>query len=144
MEIRTRKNKRFQTKDRHAKSNGFLVPIFNVHDGFVAPAQHPQQAYLTVVAPGTAKGPHLHMKRWGLFTCIRGNVKIVVKNGDRYEEHLSGEDHDFATVQLPAGLPAALVNLGTEDAYVLNMPAPSWHVDDQDDHPVTDWDYPLP
>jgi dTDP-4-dehydrorhamnose 3,5-epimerase-like enzyme len=144
MEIRTRKSRKFQTKDRNGKPNGFLVPVFNVHDKFVAPAQHPQQAYVTVVAPGTAKGPHLHMKRWGLFTCLKGNVKIVVKNGDKYEEHFSGEDHDFANVQLPAGLPAALVNLGSEDAYVLNMPAPSWHVDDQDDHPVTGWDYPLP
>jgi hypothetical protein len=29
-----------------------------------------------------------------------------------------------------------LINVGTDDAYVLNMPAPAWHVDDQDDHPV--------
>lgn len=144
MDIRTRKNKKFPTKDRNAKANGFLVPLFNVHDGFAAPAQHPQQAYLTVVAPGTAKGPHLHMKRWGLFACVKGNVKFVVKNAGRYEEHLSGEDHDFATVQVPAGLPAAMVNFGAEDAYVINLPAPSWHVDDQDEHPVVDWDYPLP
>lgn len=144
MEIRIRKSRKFQTKDRNGNPNGHLVPVFNVHDAFVAPAQHPQQAYVTVVTPGSAKGPHLHMKRWGLFTCIKGDVKIVVKNGGKYEEHFSGEHHDFATIQLPAGLPAALVNAGTEDAYVLNMPAPSWHVDDQDDHPVTDWDYPLP
>jgi dTDP-4-dehydrorhamnose 3,5-epimerase-like enzyme len=144
MEIRTRKNVLLQTRDRSARANGFLVPIFNVHDGFVAAEQHPQQAYLTVVAPGSAKGPHLHMKRWGLFTCIKGNVKIVVKVDGRYEEHLSGEDHEFTTIQLPPGLPAAIVNLGKEDAYVLNMPAPSWHVDDQDDHPVLGWDYPLP
>ena len=144
MEIRTRKSRKFQTKDRNGKPNGHLVPVFNVHDGFVAAAQHPQQAYLTVVAPGTAKGPHLHLKRWGLFTCIKGDVKIVVKNSDQYEEHFSGEHHDFATIQLPAGLPAAIVNAGSEDAYVLNMQAPSWHVNDQDDHAVTDWDYPLP
>lgn len=144
MALRTKKNKRFSTKDRNGKANGFLVPIFNVHDGFTAKAQHPQQAYLTVVAPGTAKGPHLHLKRWGLFTCIKGNVKIVVKRGDSYEEHFSGENYDFTSVELPAGLPAALVNVGSDDAYVLNLPAPSWHADDVDDHPVTGWDYPLP
>lgn len=144
MEVRTRKSRRFQTKDRNGRPNGYLVPLFNVHDKFVEPAQHPQQAYVTVVAPRTAKGPHLHMKRWGLSVCIKGNVKIVVKNENKYEEHLSGEDHDYASIQVPAGMPAALINLSDDDALVLNMPAPSWHEDDQDEHEVQGWTYPLP
>ena len=82
------------------------------------------------------KGPHLHMKRWGLFTCIVGNVKIVIKTDQGYEEYFSGADHKFRTVQVPAGVPVALQNIDDVDAYVLNMPAPAWHVDDQDDHPV--------
>lgn len=144
MSVRTKKNRKIVTKDRNGQANGYLIPIFNATEGFVAPAQHPQQAYLTVVAPGKAKGPHLHLKRWGLFTCIKGNIKIVIKTADGYQEHFSGEAHDFATVQMPAGLPAALVNVGDGEAFVLNMPAPAWHVEDQDDHPVVGWDYPLP
>ena len=81
------------------------------------------------------------MKRWGLFTCIRGNAKIVVRTKSGYEEHYTGEDHDFKTIQVPAGTPAALQNIGNKEAYVLNMPAPSWHIDDQDDHPVSYDDY---
>jgi len=142
--IRSRKNRKIPTKNRHGRPNGFLVPIFNVHDDFVAPPQHPQQAYLTVVSPGETKGPHLHLSRWGLFTCIRGNVKIVAKTQRGFEEHHSGEAHDFATIQVPAGVPCALVNVGTEDAYVLNLPAPAWHPDDQDDHPVEFEGYPFP
>lgn len=135
--VRSRKNRRVATRDRHGQPNGFVVPIFNVADGFVEPAQHPQQVYLTVVGPRQTKGPHLHLKRWGLFTCIKGNVKIVVRDGDRYRSFLTGEQHDYATIQVPAGAPSAIVNLGDEEAFVLNMPAPPWRADDPDDHPVS-------
>jgi dTDP-4-dehydrorhamnose 3,5-epimerase len=125
------------TKDEKGKPNGFLVPIYNIHETPIAPEQRPQQVYLTVVNPGGVKGPHLHLKRWGLFTCIKGNVKIILKTSTGYEEVFSGVDHGFATIQVPAGIPAALQNVGDEDAYVLNMPSPAWKPDDQDEHPVT-------
>lgn len=129
------------TRNSNKQPNGWLVPIFNVHDNIIAPELYPQQVYLTVVATGEIKGPHLHLKRWGLFTCIRGNARIVVRTETGYEEYLTGEDYEFATVQVPAGLPSALQNIGPIEAFVLNMPAPAWHVDDQDDHPVSFDDY---
>jgi dTDP-4-dehydrorhamnose 3,5-epimerase-like enzyme len=142
--IRTRRNRKIITRGQDGQPNGFLVPIFNASEDFVAPAQHPQQVYLTVIARGRYKGPHLHMKRWGLFTCVKGNAKIVLCTPDGYREYFTGEEHGFQTVQVPPGLAAALVCLGDEDAYVINMPAPPWRPDDQDDHPVTGWTYPLP
>jgi len=51
------------------------------------------------------------------------------------------EDHDYATIQVPAGVPSALVNIGDEDAYFLNMPSPAWLIDDQDEHEVAFEDY---
>lgn len=132
---------RITTRTAAGEENGFLVPIFNVHDAVVAAAQSPQQVYLTVVASGAKKGPHLHMKRWGLFTCVKGNVRIVVRTEAGYEEYWSGESHEYATIQVPAGVPAMLVNSGDEPAYVLNMPAPAWQAHDQDDHDVTFDDY---
>lgn len=125
------------TKNNEGRSNGWLVPMFNVHDGLIDEAQHPRQVYLTVIAPREIKGPHLHLKRWGLFTCIRGNAKIVVRTETGYEEYLTGDDYEFATIQVPAGVQAALQNIGDEEAYMLNMPSPAWHVDDQDEHPVS-------
>jgi dTDP-4-dehydrorhamnose 3,5-epimerase len=139
--IRVKKNQKIITKNKEGKPNGFLVPIFNVHDKFVDEEQYPKQVYLTVAAPGEVKGPHLHLKRWGLFTCIRGNIKIVVRTENGYEEYFSGEDYDFATVQVPAGIPVALQNIGDQDAYILNMPSPAWHESDQDDHSVSFDDY---
>lgn len=134
--IKVKSNPKIITKDAAKKENGFLVPIFNVHEKFVAPEQHPQQVYLTVAKKGTVKGPHLHMKRWGLLTCVRGNAKVVVKIGERYEEYFTGEDYNFQTIQVPAGTPSALVNIGEVDCYILNMPSPAWHADNQDDWDV--------
>lgn len=133
--------KRIVTKDKNGVVNGFLVPLFNIHDGWAASEQYPQQVYLTVVMPGKVKGPHLHLKRWGLFTCIKGNGKVVTRTDSGYEAFLTGEDHDFATIQVPAGVPAALQNVGDTDAYFLNMPSPAWQANDQDEHLVSFDDY---
>jgi hypothetical protein len=65
----------------------------------------------------------------------------VIRTKDKYEEYFSGENHDFCTVQVPAGTPSALVNIGKVDAYILNMPAPSWHPDDIDEWDVSFDDY---
>jgi dTDP-4-dehydrorhamnose 3,5-epimerase len=141
MPLLVQSHQTFITKNKEGRSNGWLVPIFNVYDGLVDAAQHPRQVYLTVIAPREVKGPHLHLKRWGLFTCIRGNAKIVVRTENGYEEYLTGEDYEFATIQVPAGIPAALQNIGEVEAYMLNMPSPAWHIDDQDEHHVTFGDY---
>jgi len=135
------KHPRIVTKNRSGVPNGFLVPIFNVHDGIINEEQYPQQVYLTVANPLEVKGPHLHMKRWQLYTCVKGNIKVIVREGEKYKEYYSGEDHDFATIQVPAGIPSAVQNIGNVDAYVINMPSPSWHIDDQDDYPVSFEDY---
>jgi dTDP-4-dehydrorhamnose 3,5-epimerase len=132
---------RIMTKNREGLPNGWLVPIYNIHDGLIDAAQYPRQVYLTVIAPGEVKGPHLHLKRWGLFTCVRGNVKVVVRTLGGYEEYLSGDDFQYATVQVPAGVPAALQNISDKEAYVLNMPSPEWRAEDQDEHAVFFDDY---
>ncbi len=140
-QLHVKTNARIETKDKNGIENGFLIPIINVHDKFIADAQWPKQVYCTVVKPGEVKGPHLHRKRWGLFTCVRGNVKVVVRVDDEYQKYFSGDDYYYQTIQVPAGIPAALVNIGDIDAYILNMPSPSWHPDDQDDWDVDFNDY---
>jgi dTDP-4-dehydrorhamnose 3,5-epimerase-like enzyme len=138
-QIRVKKNMRIKTRNASGEENGYLVPIINVHDAFLETEQWPQQVYCTVIKPKSVKGPHLHMKRWGFFTCVKGDVRIVMKVDGEYQEHLTGESHDYASIQVPAGIPCALVNIGEDDAFVLNMPSPSWHKDDQDD-----WDVEFP
>ena len=141
MELRVLSHNKFVTYNHVQQSNGYLVPLYNVHDGFFALGQEPQQVYLTVVAPGCIKGPHLHFIRTGYFTCIKGNVRIVVKIDGKYQEYLSGEDHEYLSVEIPRGVPAALENIGNSDAFVLNMPTPAWTPQMNDEHSADFSDY---
>lgn len=126
---------RIETKDANGKPNGFLIPIWHVDQGLKI-----EQVYLTTVAPFTQKGPHLHLRRRGLFTCIRGNVMVVWRFDGKYREsELTVGDR----LEIQPGIPAAFYNLNSEEAYLLNMPSPPWRVDDQDEHPVMDWTYEL-
>lgn len=133
--IKTAKHPKFVTKNHETdEENGFLVPIYNIHDGFFEKGKEPQQVYMTVVKPGTVKGPHLHFIRVGCFTCIKGNVRVVVKVDGEYQVFFSGEDHEYQSIEIPTGIPAMLECLGDEDAYVLNMPSPAWTKDMNDEH----------
>ena len=142
MTLRTLRHRRIPTRTPAGEDNGFLLEIYNGHDGFVADGREPRQVYLTVCRPGQRKGPHLHMKRWGYFTCIAGNARVVAKIGDEYAIEYTGEDHEFRTIEVPAGAPALLENIGDVDAYILNTPSPAWSAADPDDHPVLDWSPP--
>ena len=137
MTLRVQKHPKIPTRAQAGHVNGFLIPIYNEHDGFLDGENAPKQVYLTVCDPGQVKGPHLHYKRRGLFTCIRGNLRIIVRTDAGYEEYFSGEAYDFATIEVPPGTPAALQNIGPEACYVLNTPSPAWRPDDQDEHEVT-------
>jgi dTDP-4-dehydrorhamnose 3,5-epimerase-like enzyme len=134
MKIKVVKHPRFITKDEEGQENGFLVPIYNVHDKVFPKGEEPQQVYLTSVKPATVKGPHLHFVRRGYFTCIKGNVRVVLKVEGKYQEYFSGEDHDYNSIEVPTGVPAAVQCLGEEEALMLNMPYPAWTPSQNDEH----------
>jgi dTDP-4-dehydrorhamnose 3,5-epimerase len=145
MTIATKANKKFVTKDQDDQVNGFLVPIYNVHDGFFPVDMEPQQVYLTVISPRQIKGPHLHFIRTGCFTCIKGNARFVLKTEVGYEVFYSGEHYEYRSIIVPAGVPAALQNIGDDDAYVLNMPTPAWTPTMNDEHTddFSDFDFKI-
>lgn len=129
--------KRIATKDAAGNPTGWLLPIWHADNG--PPID---QVYLTVVAPGAVKGPHLHMNRRGLFCCIRGSVRVVMRNpAGQYVVVDLGDREGFPAIEVPPGTPAAIYNIGRGDAYVLNMPSPPWRSDDQDEWPVENWEY---
>ncbi|MEO6613354.1 MAG: hypothetical protein ABIT05_16970 [Chitinophagaceae bacterium] len=143
MNIRTLDHRKFLTKDDDGGVNGFLVPLYNIHDKFFKEGKEPQQVYLTSILPGTVKGPHLHFVRTGFFTCIKGNVRVVLKTEDGYQSFFSGQDHEFRSIEVPTGVPAAIQCLGDEEAYMLNMPNPAWTPEMNDEHSAdfTDFDF---
>ena len=134
MKIKIKKNPKIITKDLQGDENGFLVPIYNFKDGFFNKGKEPQQVYLTVISPGKIKGPHLHHIRTGCFTCIKGDARFILKTEEGYNEIYSGDSYDYKTVIVPTGVAAALQNLGSNDAYIINMPNPAWTPDMNDEH----------
>jgi dTDP-4-dehydrorhamnose 3,5-epimerase-like enzyme len=143
MILQIKSNPKFITKDSKNQANGYLIPIYNIHDGFFTSEKNPQQVYLTVIASGKIKGPHLHYIRTGCFTCIKGNARFVLKTAEGYQVVLSGEAHEYRTVIVPTGVPAALQNIGEDEAFVLNMPQPAWTPDMNDEHSTdfSDFDF---
>ena len=134
--IKTLKLSKYNTKDSEGNSNGFVVPIFNVHDDFFKENDHdPKQFYLTSVNPNKTKGPHKHFIRQCWFCCISGNIKVVIKLDGSYKEFYSGVNHDYQAIIIPRGIPALLINESEdEEALVINMPDPSWAPDMDDEH----------
>jgi len=141
MDIRTQKHPKIATKHQDGLVNGYLIPLYNIHDGFFAKGAEPKQVYLTVINPSEKKGPHLHFIRTGFFTCIKGNIKVVLKTAEGYKEFYSGENHDFLSIEVPVGTPALLVNIGEIEAFVLNMPNPAWTPTMDDEHAADFGDY---
>lgn len=141
MELRTQKHPKIVTKGQEGEPNGYLVPIYNQREGFFTEGREPQQVYLTSIAPRSVKGPHLHHIRTGFFTCVKGNVRVVVKTAEGYKEYYSGEDHEYQSIEVPTGIPAALQNTGDTEALVLNMPNPAWTPDMNDEHIADFSDY---
>lgn len=128
---------KIETRGADGRLNGYLIPIWNALED---PGLRPEQVYLTVVAPGAVKGPHLHKARRGFFRCIKGNVRIVTRRADGvYVAFMSGEDFHYAPVVVMPGTPAAIYNDGDVEAFVLNMPSPAWSRSEPDEWPVEDW-----
>ena len=134
MKLKTKKNKKYITKDSNDNSNGYLVPIYNINEKFFENGMEPEQFYLTVIEPGKIKGPHLHHIRTGCFTCIKGNARFIIKKDNEYEVIYSGEDHEYTSVIVPTGIPAALQCIGDKEAFVVNMPNPAWTPDMDDEY----------
>lgn len=146
MIIRTLTHKKYVTKTEEGDVNGFLVPLYNIHEKFFATGKEPQQVYMTTIQPGKIKGPHLHFIRTGFFTCIKGNVRVVLKVDNEYQTFYSGEDYDYRSVEVPTGIPAAIQCLGEEEAFMLNMPNPAWTADMNDENSAdfSDFDFSKP
>ena len=122
------------TDQRTGSSNGKLISVWKHYEN--ERELPPMEAYVTSYLPGVLKGPHLHKTRWDYFTCVKGRVLIVVKCLDgSYEEFLSSEDEPV-TVEVPANIPSATLNLSDETSLVLNLCNPAWHPENEDNYNV--------
>lgn len=119
-----------KTKDRFNRKNGWLLEIDSVRDRFTEKILG--QVYLTTATPGAVKGFHIHQKKIDHFTCIRGNIKLVVFDGREYRAYPMGE-RNFITVKVPPRVPHAIYNCGRKEAYIINYCWPAFDPKDPDE-----------
>ena len=128
------------TKDQQGNPNGYLHLLWNANE---QPDMRPDQVYLTVIAPGCCKGPHLHHKRRGWFHVIKGEVRIRIVNYERNSitgALLGGEG--LQSIGVAPGEGACLYNAGQGEAWVINMPSPAYDPNDPDEHVPENWQHP--
>ena len=131
------------TRDKTGAVNGHLIPIANKHEktGPWSIGAAAQQVYATTILPGAVKGPHLHLRRSGFFTVLRGSVAFVIRQGAGSFDVQRVDAEKPRTIHVPAGAPSAMVNVGSDEAIVLNVVESAWRPEDPDDEPVDAFEF---
>ncbi len=107
--------KKVPTYDLSGKENGFLMELFKDGDKTVA--------YISAAAPGGFKGYHLHRVRAARYVCIKGTMKIILFINGVFEEHVLAVG---SSLTIPKNIPTGLMNVGTEEAWLINYPDPPY------------------
>jgi len=131
---------KLQKLQTFSTSEGEMVPIYKDweewHEGYV-----PKMAYLTSIAPNTAKGPILHEKRRGFMMAFRGEVEVECLVGNKIQKYnLRNNKNEKSVLIIPAGVPNRICNLSHEEAIILNLPDRAWRPDDEDTQKFNGWE----
>jgi dTDP-4-dehydrorhamnose 3,5-epimerase len=104
---------------------GFLMEMLRDDDPFF---QRFGQVYLSVVYPGVVKGWHYHKKQTDHFTFVKGMAKVVLYDSregsptkGEVNEYFMGEQNPVLLV-IPPGVLHGMKGIGTEPAYLINVP----------------------
>jgi len=115
---------------------GFLMEVFRRDDDFF---ERFGQAYVTVVYPGVVKGWHYHRTQTDHFCVLKGMGKVVLYDG-REGSPTRGEVNEFfmgerqpILLRIPVGVAHGFKGIGTEPAYLLNIPNEPYDYDEPDE-----------
>ncbi len=103
--------------DKH--ENGSLTVVWRDWDKILPII--PKMVYVSSINPGEIKGPHIHKNRTTYFSCIHGNVVLVIQDqkGKFHEIKIDSEKPVLITV--PNGIAAAIVNPSTKNNEMINV-----------------------
>jgi len=118
---------------------GFLMEMLRCDDPFF---QKFGQVYLSVVNPGVVKGWHYHRKQTDHFVIVRGMAKVVLY--DRRESSPThGQINEFflgihnpTLVTIPPFVLHGMKGIGTEPAYLINIPTEPYDYTEPDEFRV--------
>lgn len=108
------------------------------------------QAYLTVAYPGVVKGWHYHKEQTDIFIPVKGMLKLVLYD-NRENSPSYGEINEFyigernpMLVTIPPGLVHAFKAIGTEPAYLINVPTAPYNYREPDEFRIPPYDPSIP
>ena len=136
------KLERHQTKDvSDSHVNGELTVVWRDWDDIVK--DHRKMIYLNTVKPGEIKGPHIHKKRTTYFTCVEGEIVLVIKDrNDEYHE-IKCNPNEPLLICVRSGVPAAIINTTNSISKVLVLADIAWRPNDNEmkNGDFTDYDF---
>lgn len=132
-------NSAFITTKNEEGINGWMVPFAKTLDDFWKDYDI-KYIYSTSVNAGCKKGPILHLKRECRLFPAYGCCKLVVKEESEYKEYDLDYNKPYV-ISIEAGKPFCILNDTKEICLLINVANHCWSIDDQDSHPVLDWNY---
>ncbi len=118
---------------------GYLMEMLRDDDEFF---QKFGQVYLSVVYPGVVKGWHYHKKQTDHFVFVKGMAKVVLYDGrdgsptrGQVNEFFMGE-HNPILLVIPPLVLHGMKGVGTEPAYLVNVPTEHYVYDQPDEFRV--------
>ena len=100
--------------------------------------------YVNSINPGEIKGPHIHKNRTTSFSCIHGNVVLVIQDNNGKFHEIKADSEKPVLITVPNGIAAAIVNPTTKIAKVLVLADIAWRPNDDEMKNVLfndyDWD----
>ena len=129
-----------ETKDNQDQHvNGSLTVVWRDWDNLIK--NHPKMVYVNSINPGEIKGPHVHKNRTTYFSCISGNVVLVIQDNDGKFHEVKADSEKPVLITVPNGIAAAIVNPTTKIAKVLVLADIAWRPNDNEMKDVSFDDY---
>jgi len=132
-----------QTKDvADSHINGELTVIWRDWDNLIK--NHPKMVYVNSVNSGEIKGPHIHKNRTTSFSCIHGNVVLIIQDNDGKFHEIKADSEKPVLITVSNGIASAIVNPTAKIAKVLVLADIAWKPNDNEMIDVSfdnyDWD----
>ena len=122
--------------------NGELTVIWRDWDNLIK--NHPKMVYVNSVNSGEIKGPHIHKNRTTSFSCIHGNVVLIIQDNDGKFHEIKADSEKPVLITVSNGIASAIVNPTAKIAKVLVLADIAWKPNDNEMIDVSfdnyDWD----
>lgn len=126
---------------------GYLMEMLRCDDEMFAKFG---QVYLTVAYPGVVKGWHFHKQQTDIFIPVKGMLKLVLYDAreqsptfSQINEFFIGERNPML-VTIPPGVVHGFKAIGTEAAYLINVPTEPYNYQAPDEFRIPPNDPSIP